>query len=78
MRKMARTRKTISIDEKIAQAKENFEKAKAKYDNAAKELEDLQEKQRSIQRNELIKAVGGFFVVPRTIPCSWLCAFKQE
>ena len=57
MRKMARTRKTISIDEKIAQAKENFEKAKAKYDNAAKELEDLQEKQRSIQRNELIKAV---------------------
>ncbi len=57
MRKMARKRKTISIDEKIAQAKENFEKAKAKYDNAAKELEDLQEKQRSIQRNELIKAV---------------------
>ena len=57
MRKMARTRKTISIDEKIARAKENFEKAKAEYDNAAKELEDLQEKLRSIQRNELIKAV---------------------
>ncbi|NLC14092.1 MAG: ErpK protein [Chloroflexi bacterium] len=54
---MARTRKTISIDEKIAQAKGNFEKAKARYDTAAKELEDLQAKQRSIQRNELIKAV---------------------
>jgi len=57
MRKMARTRKTITIDEKIALAKGNFEKAKARYDAAAKELEDLQAKQRAIQRNELIKAV---------------------
>ncbi len=57
MRKMARTRKTISIDEKIAQAKEIFEKAKARYDTAAKVLEEFQAKQRSIQRNELIKAV---------------------
>jgi hypothetical protein len=57
MRKMARTRKTISIDEKIAQAKEIFEKAKARYDTAAKDLEELQAKQRSIKRNELIKAV---------------------
>lgn len=57
MKKMARTRKTISIDEKIALAKGNFEKAKARYDTAAKELEDLQAKQWSIQRNELIKAV---------------------
>ena len=57
MKKMARTRKTISIDEKIAKAKENFEKTKARYDNAPKELEDLQAKQRSIQRNELIQAV---------------------
>jgi seryl-tRNA synthetase len=54
---MTGTRKTISIEEKITKAKENFEKAKAKYDTAAKELEDLQAKQRSIQRNELIKAV---------------------
>lgn len=54
---MARMRKTISIEEKIDQAKRNFEKAKAGYDAAAKELEDLQAKQRSIQRNELIKAV---------------------
>ena len=54
---MARTRKTISIEEKINLAKGNFEKAKTKYYAAAKELENLQAKQRSIQRNELIKAV---------------------
>lgn len=54
---MARPRKTISIEEKIAKAKENFEKAKIRYDAAAKELEDLQAKQRAIHRNELIQAV---------------------
>ena len=54
---MARTRNTISIDEKIVIAKENFEKAKVKYDAAVKELEELQEKQRAIQRNEMIKAI---------------------
>lgn len=54
---MARMRKTITIEEKIAKAKENYEKAKMKYDTAAKELEDLQVKQRSIQRNQLVKAV---------------------
>lgn len=54
---MTRTRKTISIDEKIKNAKENFEKAKIKYDAAAKELEDLMAKQKAIQRNELVKAV---------------------
>ena len=47
---MTRTRKTISIEEKIAKAKENFEKAKNRYDAAAKELEDLQAKQRAIHR----------------------------
>lgn len=54
---MARMRKTITIEAKIAKAKENYEKAKLKYDTAAKELEDLQAKQRSIQRNQLVKAV---------------------
>jgi len=54
---MARTSKTISIEEKITKAKGNFEKAKTRYDAAAKELEDLQAKLRSIQRNELIKWV---------------------
>ena len=57
MKRMARTTKTISIDDKIAKAKANFEKAKLRYDAAAKVLEDLQAKQRSIQRNELIRAV---------------------
>lgn len=54
---MTRTRKIISIDEKIAKGKENFQKAKNKYDAAAKELEDLQAKPRKIHRNELIHAV---------------------
>ncbi len=57
MKRMARTTKTISIDEKIAKAKANFAKAKLRYDATAKVLEDFQAKQRSIQRNELIKAV---------------------
>lgn len=57
MMKMARTRKTISIEEKIKNAKDNFEKAKIKYDAAAKELEDLMAKKKAIQRNELIKVV---------------------
>ena len=54
---MARTRKTISIEEKIDQAKESFERAKTRYDAAAKELQELMAKQKAIQRNELIKAV---------------------
>ena len=57
MKLMTRTRKTISIEDKIAKAKESFEKAKSRYDAAAKELEDLQAKQRAIHRNELIQAV---------------------
>lgn len=43
---MARTRHTISIDEKIEKAQQNFEKARIKYDAAAKELEDLMAKKR--------------------------------
>lgn len=54
---MGRMRKTISIDEKIDKAKENFEKAKIRYDAAAKELEDLMARKKAIQRNELIMAV---------------------
>ena len=54
---MGRMRKTISIDEKIDKAKENFEKAKIRYDAAAKELEDLMAKKKAIQTNELILAV---------------------
>jgi len=45
------------IDEKIDQPKRNFAKAKARYDDTAKALEDLESKRRSIQRNERIKAV---------------------
>lgn len=54
---MARTTNTVSIESKIIKAKENYEKAKMKYDAAAKELEDLQTKQKALQLNELIKAV---------------------
>lgn len=54
---MARTTNTVSIESKIIKAKENYEKAKQKYDVAAKELEELQTKHKALQRNELIKAV---------------------
>jgi len=41
---MARTRKTITLDEKIEKAQETVEKTKARYDAAVKELRDLLEK----------------------------------
>lgn len=54
---MARTRHTISIDEKIEKAQQNFEKARIKYDAAAKELEDLMAKKKAIQNDELLKLI---------------------
>jgi len=39
---MTHTRKTISIEDKIAKAKESFEKAKSRYDAAAKEFEEAE------------------------------------
>jgi hypothetical protein len=48
----------VSIDEKIEKAQLNFEKAKVKYDAAAKELQDLMVKKEAIRKDELIKAIA--------------------
>jgi len=54
---MARTRKTITLDEKIEKAQEAVEKTKARYDAAVKELRDLLEKKDAQRKQELLKAV---------------------
>lgn len=54
---MARTRRVVSIDEKIAAAQEQVVKAKARYDKAAKELEMLLAKRDAMRRDELWDAV---------------------
>ena len=53
-----RMKKMISIDEKIEKAQTNFEKAKMKYDAAAKDLQDLMAKKDAIRKDELIKAIS--------------------
>ena len=54
---MARTRKTITLDEKIEKAQEAVEKTKARYDAAVKELRDLLEKKDAQRKQELLKAL---------------------
>ena len=54
---MARTRRSASIDEKIAAAQERVVKAKARYDKAAKDLEVLLAKRDAMRRDELWDAV---------------------
>ena len=54
---MARTRRTVSIDEKIAAAQEHVVKAKARYDKAASELRRLIEKRDAMRKDELWDAV---------------------
>ena len=54
---MARTRRTVSIDEKIADAQEQVVRAKARYDKAAAELRRLIEKRDAMRKDELWDAV---------------------
>ena len=54
---MARTRKTITLDEKIEKAQEAVEKTKARYDAAVKELRALLEKKDAQRKQELLKAL---------------------
>ena len=56
---MARTRRTISIEEKIAKAQEAVDNAKAKYDAAVDDLKKLQAKKQDMQKEELMQAVLG-------------------
>ncbi len=46
--------KTVSIDEKIKRAEENVVRAKEKYTEAVKDLEELIKKKKAIQTEELM------------------------
>lgn len=54
---MARTKQTVSIDEKIARAQEIVEKTKEKYEAAVKELRSLMDKKEALKKQELFKAI---------------------
>ena len=54
---MARTRRTISLDEKIEKAQAAVFQARDKYDAAVEELNKLQKKKQELQKQELMKAI---------------------
>lgn len=54
---MARTRRTIPLDEKIEKAQAAVFQAKDKYDAAVEELNKLQKKKLELQKQELLKAI---------------------
>jgi flagellar biosynthesis chaperone FliJ len=53
-----RKRTTKSIDSKIEAAKQNLERAKARYEKAAKTLETLMNERDEIRKRELLEAIG--------------------
>lgn len=55
---MARTRTTISIDDKIEQQKLVVSKYKDKYDAAVEELEKLMRKRDELRNKELLTAIS--------------------
>ena len=54
---MARTRRTVTIDEKIEKAQEAVFKAKDKYDAVVEELNRLLKAKQELQRKELMQAI---------------------
>ena len=54
---MSRTRKTITLDEKIEKAQAVVFQIKEKYDAAIEELNKLLKKKQEIQKQELLKAI---------------------
>lgn len=54
---MARTRRTISLEEKIEKAQAAVFQAKEKYDAAVEDLNKLQKKKLELQKQELLKAI---------------------
>lgn len=54
---MARTRRTITLDEKIEKAQQAVFQAKDRYDAAMEELNKLQKKKQELRRQELLKAI---------------------
>ena len=55
---MPRTRKTISIDDKINEQKQVVSRAKAKYELALAELNDLMKKRDEIRNKQLLEAIA--------------------
>ncbi|MDO4475802.1 MAG: ErpK protein [Lachnospiraceae bacterium] len=55
---MARTRTSITIDDKIEQQKLVVSKAKDKYDAAVEELEKLMRKRDELRNKELLSAIS--------------------
>ncbi|MDY6307848.1 MAG: hypothetical protein SPL71_07305 [Oribacterium sp.] len=54
---MARTRRTITLDEKIEKAQQAVFQAKDKYDSAMEDLNKLQKKKQELQKQELLNRV---------------------
>ena len=54
---MPRTRKTISIDDKINEQKQVVSRAKAKYESALTELNDLMKERDEIRNKQLLEAI---------------------
>ena len=54
---MARTRRTITIDEKIEKAQTAVFKAKDKYDAAVEELNALLKMKQELRKKELMQAI---------------------
>ena len=55
---MPRTRKTISIDDKINEQIQVVSRAKAKYESALAELNDLMKKRDEIRNKQLLEAIA--------------------
>lgn len=55
---MPRTRKTISIDDKINEQKQVVSRAKAKYESELAELNDLMKKRDEIRNKQLLEAIA--------------------
>jgi len=58
MAKTRRRRTTKSIDSKIDAAKTKLERAKARHEKAAKDLETLMDERDEIRKRELLEAIG--------------------
>lgn len=54
---MPRTRKVVTLDEKIEQAQVEVFRLKDKYETAVEELNRLQKKKQELQQQELLKAI---------------------
>lgn len=55
---MARTRRTISIDEKIAEQKQIVSRTKAKYESALEVLNDLMKKRDEQRTKQIMEAIA--------------------